>query len=93
MPAASKEKTKKQIPLRVSASLYNELAQWAEDDFRSINGQIEFLLTEGVKHRKKKNRDIPEKRKTAENNRRPACRQGKPRKLSEGIFLCKFNQK
>lgn len=29
MPAASKEKTKKQIPLRVSASLYNELAQWA----------------------------------------------------------------
>ena len=53
MPAASKEKTKKQIPLRVSASLYNELAQWAEDDFRSINGQIEFLLTECVKHRKK----------------------------------------
>ena len=50
MPAASKEKTKKQ---RVSASLYNELAQWAEDDFRSINGQIEFLLTECVKHRKK----------------------------------------
>ena len=45
MPAASKEKTKKQIPLRVSGSpLYNELAQWAEDDFRSINGQIEFLL-------------------------------------------------
>lgn len=61
MPAASKEKTKKQIPLGVSASLYNELAQWAEDDFRSINGQIEFLLTECVKHRKKKNRDIPEK--------------------------------
>ena len=53
MPAASKEKTKKQITLRVSASLYNELAQWAEDDFRSINGQIEFLLTECVKHRKK----------------------------------------
>lgn len=52
MPAASKEK-QKQIPLRVSASLYNELAQWAEDDFRSINGQIEFLLTECVKHRKK----------------------------------------
>ena len=53
MPAASKEKIKKQIPLSVSASLYNELAQWAEDDFRSINGQIEFLLTECVKHRKK----------------------------------------
>ncbi len=32
-----KEKAKKQIPLRVSASLYNELAQWAEDDFRSLD--------------------------------------------------------
>lgn len=48
-----KDKTKKQVPLRLSASLWNELAQWAEDDFRSINGQIEYLLTECVKHRKK----------------------------------------
>lgn len=56
MPDA-KEKAKKQIPLRVSASLYNELAQWAEDDFRSINGQIEYLLTECVKRRKKQTKD------------------------------------
>ena len=47
------EKTKKQIPLRVSEKLYNQLASWAEDDFRSINGQIEYLLTECVKQRKK----------------------------------------
>ena len=50
----SKEKAKKQIPLRLSASLYAELMQWAEDDFRSVNGQIEYLLTEAVKRRKKK---------------------------------------
>ena len=50
----AKEKAKKQIPLRVSASLYAYLAQWAEDDFRSINGQIEYLFTECVKYRKKK---------------------------------------
>lgn len=43
---------KKQIPLRLSAKLYNELAAWAEDDFRSVNGQIEYLLTECVKRRK-----------------------------------------
>lgn len=53
----AKEKAKKQIPLRVSATLYHELAQWAEDDFRSINGQIEYLLTECVKHRKKSHKD------------------------------------
>ena len=44
---------KKQVPLRLSAKLYNALAAWAEDDFRSVNGQIEYLLTECVKQRKK----------------------------------------
>lgn len=46
------DKAKKQILLRISPSLWQELAQWAEDDFRSINGQIEFLLTECVRKRK-----------------------------------------
>ena len=44
---------KKQVPLRLSAKLYNAIAQWAEDDFRSVNGQIEYLLTECVRQRKK----------------------------------------
>lgn len=46
-------KPKKQIPLRLSATLYEDLAAWAEDDFRSVNGQIEYLLTECVRKRKK----------------------------------------
>ncbi len=45
------EKGKKQIPLRLSTSLYDKIAAWAEDDFRSVNGQIEYLLTECVKKR------------------------------------------
>ena len=49
-----KEKSKKQILLRLSPSLWNELASWAEDDFRSINGQIEYLLAECVRKRKEK---------------------------------------
>ncbi len=48
-----KEKSKKQVLLRLNPTLWNDLAQWAEDDFRSINGQIEYLLTEAVKKRKK----------------------------------------
>lgn len=47
-----KEKDKKQILLRIAPSLWAELSAWAEDDFRSINGQIEFLLTECVRKRK-----------------------------------------
>lgn len=52
-------KGKKQIPLRLSEELYNAIAAWAEDDFRSVNGQIEFLLTECVKQRKKNGATTP----------------------------------
>lgn len=48
------EKAKKQILLRLSPSLWNEIARWAEEDFRSINGQIEYLLSDCVRQRKKK---------------------------------------
>ena len=48
-----KEKAKKQMILRLSPGLWEEIAAWAEDDFRSINGQVEFLLSECVKNRKK----------------------------------------
>ncbi|MCX4328169.1 MAG: Arc family DNA-binding protein [Lachnospiraceae bacterium] len=47
-----KEKAKKQVLLRLAPSLWNELAQWADEDYRSINGQIEFLLAEAVRKRK-----------------------------------------
>ena len=48
-----KEKEKKQIPLRLSASMYEELAAWAEDEFRSVNGQIEYLLNACIKQRRR----------------------------------------
>lgn len=51
----NKDKDKKQILLRLSSSLWQDLAAWAQDDFRSVNGQIEYLLSEAVKQRKKRN--------------------------------------
>ena len=53
----SDKNTKKQVPLRLSSSLYAELMKWAEDDFRSVNGQIEYLLIECVKYRTKHGKD------------------------------------
>lgn len=47
-----KEKAKKQIVLRLSPTLWEEIQRWAEEDFRSINGQIEYLLTESVRRKK-----------------------------------------
>ena len=61
------ENSKKQIPLRLSPQLYNAIAAWAEDDFRSVNGQIEYLLSECVRQRKKNGKyvsdeiDVPPK--------------------------------
>lgn len=48
-----KEKAKKQVLLRLAPSLWNDLARWADEDFRSINGQIEYLLSEAVRKHKK----------------------------------------
>ena len=47
-------KIKKQVPLRLSATLFQELSRWAEEDFRSLNGPIEYLLTDCVNKRKHK---------------------------------------
>ena len=49
----AKEGAKKQIVLRRSPSIWDEIAAWAEEDFRSINSQIEYLLTAAVRGRKK----------------------------------------
>jgi hypothetical protein len=52
---AEKEE-KKAFVLRVSQSTLRELEKWAADEFRSVNGQIEYLLHKALKeagrHRK-----------------------------------------
>jgi hypothetical protein len=50
--ASENDDKKKQVLLRISDSLWRELSAWSADEFRSINGQIEYLLTECVKKRK-----------------------------------------
>lgn len=40
---------KKNILLRLDKDLHVAVAKWAADDLRSINAQIEFLLTEAVR--------------------------------------------
>jgi hypothetical protein len=49
----AKPDKKKQVPLRLNEPLYNELAAWAEDEFRSLNAQIEYLLSQSVKKRRR----------------------------------------
>jgi len=41
---------KKSFPLRIDPELYAVIEKWAQDEFRSVNGHIEFLLKEAVKN-------------------------------------------
>lgn len=40
--------TRKAFLLRIDPVLLDELKKWAEDDLRSLNGQIEFVLREAL---------------------------------------------
>jgi hypothetical protein len=41
--------TKKSFVLRINEDTYKSLAKWAEDEFRSVNGQIEMILDKAIK--------------------------------------------
>ncbi len=41
--------TKKNFVLRINEDTFNALAKWAEDEFRSVNGQIEMILDKALK--------------------------------------------
>lgn len=42
---------KKNFALRINKDIFDALERWAEDEFRSVNGQIEYLLREALKQR------------------------------------------
>ena len=48
---------KKSILLRINTNLWNDLNRWAQDDLRSLNGQIEYILREEVRKRNRRRRD------------------------------------
>ena len=43
---------KKAFLLRISPGLWKELEAWAQDELRSVNGQIEYLLKQAVGKRR-----------------------------------------
>lgn len=40
---------KKPFVLRISPSMMNSLEKWAADEFRSVNGQIEWILNRALR--------------------------------------------
>ena len=52
---------RKKLLLRLDPDVYDAVAKWAADDLRSVNAQIEFLLTDAVRKagREKRKREVP----------------------------------
>lgn len=51
---------KKKFLLRIDGNVYAALEKWAADDLRSINAQIEFLLTDSLKKTGRLKQNIPD---------------------------------
>lgn len=61
---------KKSILLRLSPKMWEEISKWAEDEFRSVNGQIEYLISDALRKRNKsaQKQETDESYKTTEDN-------------------------
>lgn len=53
---------RKAFLLRISPDLWESLEQWAADELRSVNGQIEFMLAQAVREagrdKRRRGRDL-----------------------------------
>ena len=57
---------KKNFVLRIDEEIYKALEKWAGDEFRSVNGQIEWIIDRALKESgRKKSADV---KKTDKNN-------------------------
>ncbi|MCY3022361.1 MAG: Arc family DNA-binding protein [Planctomycetota bacterium] len=65
---------KKTFLLRVDPAMWDQLEAWAADEFRSVNGQVEYVLKEALQQRRGWHRGAEQ----AEPPQRPPAPQGTP---------------
>ncbi len=51
---------RKSFLLRIDPGLWKELETWAQQELRSVNGQIEYLLRQAVQKRKRETNPEPQ---------------------------------
>ena len=61
---SKKENTTKSFVLRVDAATMNAIEAWAVDEFRSTNGQLQWIINEALRKsgrlKKQKNNELEE---------------------------------
>ena len=58
------EKNTKSFILRVDTETMNAIEAWAADEFRSTNGQLQWIITEALRKAKR----LPKKKSQLQNN-------------------------
>ncbi|MGB5387104.1 MAG: Arc family DNA binding domain-containing protein [Eudoraea sp.] len=56
---------RKSFALRIDPETFKRIEKWADDEFRSVNGQIEWIINKSLKDAKR----LPNKLKSKENNK------------------------
>lgn len=51
---------RKSFVLRIDPATFKEIKKWADDEFRSVNGQLEWMINKSLKDAKR----LPKKQKT-----------------------------
>ena len=59
----AEKKSTKSFILRVDAETMNAIEAWAADEFRSTNGQLQWIITEALRKAKR----LPKKQRTLKN--------------------------
>ena len=62
------DKSTKSFILRVDAETMNAIEAWAADEFRSTNGQLQWIITEALRKAKRLPKNKKENRQTKETN-------------------------
>lgn len=57
---------KKSFVLRIDPETYKQIEKWADDEFRSVNGQLEWMIQKSLKdakrlNKKKSSNEAPDK--------------------------------
>jgi hypothetical protein len=50
---------KKSFPLRIDEQLFDQMRRWADDEFRSVNGQIEYVIRDALRREGRWNNAAP----------------------------------
>lgn len=53
---------RKSFALRIDPEIFKQIEKWADDEFRSVNGQIEWMISKSLKEAKR----LPKKKKDTE---------------------------